>query len=99
MNDDSELRHYVEAKAARMHSRAMYRRLKATVDGWAREERVKSRLALLSLAWLAGLALSALFLGWLGGVPLLASLFGGFVVWVALVLALMRKLLGRAAER
>jgi hypothetical protein len=57
--EEREFRQQVEAKATRMYSAAMYRRLKRVVDGWAQEDRLRRRVAAFTLA---GLGLSALAL-------------------------------------
>jgi hypothetical protein len=58
--DDREFRQHIEAKAAHMHAAAMYRRLRSVVDGWAREERMRRRVAGLTFAGLGLVAAAAL---------------------------------------
>lgn len=89
MHDDPDIREHVEIKGQRMFSGAMYRRLRSMTADWEREERAKARVALQSLLLLLCVLPLAAGLGWLLGSNLLASLFWGFVFWVALVFGLM----------
>ena len=92
--EDTDPRAFVEHRSKHMMSFAMYRKLKAVVDSWEREERGKARVAATALAglaiWFALLVASALLL------PSHASLIAiaGFLVWVGFVAALIRKHLG-----
>lgn len=43
--EDADTRAFVEHRSKRMMSFAMYRKLKAVVDSWEREERGKARVA------------------------------------------------------
>jgi membrane protein CcdC involved in cytochrome C biogenesis len=91
MSDDRESRADIEHRVARMQAAVIYRRLKAIVDGWEREERAKKKVALHALAWLAGIWAITIPVGWLSGGGLLLSLFFGFVFWVLVVITLMRE--------
>ncbi len=85
----------VEEGARRLASLALFRRLKAIVDSWEREERGKARVAmgaLLGLAVLAGA--TALAVLWQPAYwDRVLSL--GFLIWVIAVLLLMRRHLRR----
>lgn len=93
--EGAELQHYVERKAARIYSGAMYRRLKATVDGWRHEERAKARVAVQSILWFVFVMSAAFVLGRLTGIGALGYLAIGFMVWLAVVLAVMAEQLAR----
>ena len=77
-----------------MESFAIYRKLKAVVDSWNREERGKARVAAAALygllAWFALLAAAAYFLP-AYALPVSIS---GFLVWIAFVGVMLRKHLG-----
>lgn len=93
-SEDSESGDFVQHRSGRMMSFAVYRKLKAVVDSWEREERGKARVAtgaLIGLVlWLCLLAGSALLL------PAHAVLISiaGFLVWIGFVAGLIRKHLG-----
>lgn len=85
----------MEESAGHLASLALFRRLKAMVDSWEREERGKARVAmgaLLGLAVLAGA--TALAVIWQ---PAYWDrvLSVGFLIWVVAVLLLMRRHLRR----
>ena len=79
-------------------SLAMYRKLKAVVDSWDREERAKAKILVGAVcglfAWFAVLILGAFYFPAYAGlmVPI------GFVAWVVLVVGLIWKHL-RAPRR
>lgn len=82
-----------------MHAGAMYRRLRATVDGWRHEERAKARVAVQSILWFLFVMSAAIVLGRLTGIGALGYLAIGFMVWFAVVLAVMaEQLAGKAGE-
>jgi len=98
MEQDDEIREYVRFKSTRLMSAVAYRKLKAAVLAWEREEQAKSRvfsravLGLLVLFVFAGLValVTRRYAGfWISG---------GFLVWVAYVVALMRRHLGKHTE-
>ena len=91
---DTDTDTFVAHQSNRMMSFAMYRKLKSVVDSWDREERGKRRVvagaAYGLVAWLAVVVVGALLAPTYSGllVPV------GFLVWVILVVALIRKHLG-----
>ena len=95
-NDDASA--LVERQSKHMMSFAVYRKLKAVVDSWEREERGKARVvaaALIGLAlWFALVVASAFFL------PVYSVLISiaGFLVWIGFVAVLIRKHLGMPAN-
>jgi len=98
-DDGAELQQYVARKSAHMHARAMYRRLKATVDGWRHEERAKARVAVESIVWFLLVMSAAIGFGHLTGIGALGYLAIGFMVWFAVVLAVMaEQLAGKPGE-
>ena len=95
---DDEIREYVRFKASRLMSAVAYRKMKDAVSSWEREERAKSKV-FLHAVW--GLLVLSVF----AGVVALATqrytgfwIAGGFLVWVAYVVALMRRHLGTHTE-
>ncbi len=92
--EDTDTRAFVEHRSKHVMSFAMYRKLKAVVDSWEREERGKARVAAGALygllLWFSLLAGSALVL------PAYAPLISiaAFLVWIGFVAALIRKHLG-----
>ena len=93
--EGAELREYVARKGAHMYAGAIYRRLKATVDGWRHEERAKAEVAVESILWFLLVMSAALVLGRLAGIGALGTLAIGFIVWFAIVLAVMAEQLAR----
>lgn len=92
--DDGDTDAFLERRSRQLMSFAVYRKLKAIVESWEREERGKARVAAGALygllLWFALLAGSALVL------PAYAPLISivGFLVWIGFVAALIRKHLG-----
>lgn len=79
---------YLNHKARRMMSAAMYRKLRRIAAGWEREERLKARAAGVALCLLGVVvgvttATWALFPVWTGIV-----LTGGLLLWLAILAAL-----------
>jgi hypothetical protein len=93
--EGAELHEYVARKTARMHAGAIYRRLKSTVDAWQHEERAKTRVAVQSLVWFLLVMSAAIVFGSLAGIGALGTLSIGFIVWFAIVLAVMAEQLAR----
>jgi len=88
----------LEHRSRRMFSAAMYRRLKAIVDTWDREERGKASAAIGSLAGLLVWALLVVV-----SVPYLGRdatyvFVLGFVAWLAWVVFLLRRHLAKGRE-
>lgn len=94
-DEDAEARAYVQAKSARMLSRAIYLKLKAVVSSWEREERGKARVASGALLGLLALAAVAMGFGVWRAEYAVVSLLAGFAIWVCFVFWLMRLHLGR----
>jgi hypothetical protein len=91
-NDDAGA--LVERQSKHMMSSAIYRKLRAVVDSWEREERGKARVvaaALIGLALWFCLVVASAFL-----LPAYSALLSiaGFLVWIGFVAVLMRKHLG-----
>lgn len=93
--DGAELREYVARKSARMYAGAIYRRLKAMVDGWREEERAKAGVAVESIVWFLLVMSAALVLGRMAGIGALGTLAAGFIVWFGIVLAVMAEQFSR----
>ena len=93
-SEDNESGEFVQRQSGRMMSFAVYRKLKAVVDSWEREERGKARVVAAALVglglWFALVVASAFFL------PVYSVLISiaGFLVWIGLVAVLIRKHLG-----
>ncbi len=92
--EDTDTRAFVEHRSRHMMSFAMYRKLKAVVESWEREEHGKARVAAGALygllVWIALIAASVLV------VPAYALMISvaGFLVWIGLVAALISRHLG-----
>ena len=89
---DSEA--FVAHQTRRMMSFALYRKLRSEIESWDREERGKAKVVaggILGLVvWFALIVVGALLLPRYTGLLLPI----GFVAWVALVIALIRRYLG-----
>jgi len=96
IDDDAEA--FVEHRSRKMMSFAVYRKLKAVVDSWNREERGKAKVAAAALygllAWFALLIAAALFLR----AYVLPVAVGGFLAWIGFVAVLLRRHLGTPPE-
>jgi len=83
---------FVERRSRQMESFAIYRKLKAVVDSWNREERGKARVAAAALygllAWFALLAAAAYFLP----AYALPVSIAGFLVWIAFVAVMLESI-------
>jgi hypothetical protein len=92
---DPEHSRFVEHTSNRLKSRAMYARLKAMVDSWEREERANEKIAVRAIGALVVLAVTSIAA--FRFVPYVFNLvlWGGFILWVAYVVVLMRLHLGR----
>lgn len=81
----------------RLMSRAMYAKLKAMVDSWEREERAREKIAARAIGSLIVLAVASIaayrFLPYFFDLVL----WGGFLVWIAYVILLMRLHLARGS--
>lgn len=92
---DRDVRAEEANHSRRVVSFAIFRRMKAIVESWEREERGKARVALGALAGLAVLAVAtALAALWQPG-RWDELLLLGLLIWVGAVLLLMRKYLRR----
>lgn len=89
--NDDEIREYVRFKSARLMSAAIYEKLKAVVLAREREEHGKSMVVSRALMGLLALSVFAVLVAL--GTQQYAGLWiaGGFLVWVAFVIALMRR--------
>ena len=92
---DPEDNRIIEHGANRLKSRAMYARLRAMVDGWQREERANEKIAVRAIGALVVLAMASIAAFHFAPYVFNLVLWGGFVLWIGYVVALMRLHLGR----
>ena len=85
----------IEHHSRRMMSSVMYRKLKAVVDAWDREERGKAKVVAAAvyglLVWLLALLVGAAFFPAYSGLVLSM----GFLAWVVFVVGRIWKHFGR----
>lgn len=94
---DEEIREYVKFKASRLLAAVTFRKMKAAASSWEWEEDAKSKVFSRAVSGLLVLCVFGVLVAFATQRYAGFWISGGFLIWVAYVIALMRRHLGAQA--